>query len=206
MDLIIYPLWSFAVCLGAAARTANENARRRYKYENERRERNWMQTTSIYNAQKVKYAEDVHNATFAQTQAVVDQQEAMDNARGDAQLKYAELFRKLQENSKYGQLVASGQTGQSTRRRGVIDYAKYGRDVGEIARKLTLNDRELARKSSAEISRYKQFKDQAFAKVAFQPIPDVAPPQPVMQNVGAAMFMDALSIGTSIATGVGAFK
>ena len=206
MDLIIYPLWSFAVCLGAAARTANENARRRYKYENERRERNWMQTTSIYNTQKVKYTEDVHNATFAQTQAVVDQQEAMDNARGDAQLKYAELFRKLQENSKYGQLVASGQTGQSTRRRGVIDYAKYGRDVGEIARKVTLNDRELARKSSAEISRYKQFKDQAFAKVAFQPIPDVAPPQPVMQNVGAAMFMDALSIGTSIATGVGAFR
>ena len=206
MDLIIYPLWSFAVCLGAAAKAANENARRRYKYENERRERNWMQTTSIYNAQKVKYDEDVQNATLAQTQAVVDQQEAMDNARGDAQLKYAELFRKLQENSKYGQLVASGQTGQSTRRRGVIDYAKYGRDVGEIARKVTLNDRELARKSSAEISRYKQFKDQAFAKVAFQPIPDVAPPQPVMQNVGAAMFMDALSIGTSIATGVGAFK
>jgi len=206
MDLIIYPLWSFAVCLGAAARTANENARRRYKYENERRERNWMQTTSIYNAQKVKYEEDVQNATFAQTQAVVDQQEAMDNARGDAQLKYAELFRKLQENSKYGQLVASGQTGQSTRRRGVIDYAKYGRDVGEIARKLTLNDRELARKSSVEISKYKQFKDQAFAKIAFQPIPDVAPPQPVMQNVGAAMFMDALSIGTSLATGYRAIK
>jgi len=30
--------------------------------------------------------------------------------------------------------------------------------------------------------------------------PDMAPPKPVYQNVGAAAFMDALSIGTSIAT------
>ncbi len=188
------------MCLGAGAKARNESARRRYKYENERRERNWMQTISIYNAQKVKYEEDVQNASLAQAQAKVEQQQAMDLARGEAQLKYAELFRKLQEDSTYGKLVAAGQTGQSTRRRGVLDYAKYGREVSDIARKLTLNDRELAKKSSKEIAAYKQFKDQAFAKVAFQPIPDVEPPQPVMESVGAAAFMDALSIGTSIAT------
>jgi hypothetical protein len=194
------------VCLGSAARTANENARRRYKYENERRERNWMQSISIYNAQKIKYQEDVENTGLAMAYASVEQQEAMDNARGDAQLKYEELFRKLQENSTYGKLAASGQTGQSTRRRATMDFAKYGRDVSEIARKLTLNDRELAKKSAKEISAFKSFRDQAFTKVAFQPIPDVAPPQPVMQNVGAAMFMDALSIGTSLATGYRAIK
>jgi len=192
------------VCLGAQARAANENARRRYAYENERRERNWMQTISIYNAQKVKYEEDIVNAGLAQAQVKVEQQEAMDKARGDAQLKYADLFRKLQEESTYGKLVAAGQTGQSTRRIGTMEYAKYGRDVSTIARAVTLNDRELARKSSKEIAQYKQFKDQAFAKVAFQPIPDVEPPQPVMQNVGAAMFMDALSIGASVATMGGA--
>ena len=52
------------MCLGGAAKAANENARRRYKYENERRERQWMQRTSIYAAQKVKYQEDVHNANL----------------------------------------------------------------------------------------------------------------------------------------------
>ncbi len=191
------------MCLGSAAKTANENARRRYKYENERRERQWMQRTSIYNAQKVKYEEDVQNAGLAQANVKVEQQEAMNLARGDAQLKYAELFRKLQENSTYGQLVAAGQTGQSTRRRGTIDYAKYGRDVSEIARKLTLNDRELARKSSAAISKYKSFKDQAFVKVAFKPIPDVAPPQPVMRNVGAEAFMEGLSIAGNVMSGLG---
>ena len=44
---------------------------------------------------------------------------------------------------------------------------------------------------------------QSFAKNAIVRNPDLAPPQPVMQNVGAAMFMDALSIGTSIATAGG---
>ena len=191
------------MCLGAAAKTANENARRRYKYENERRERNWMQTMSIYNAQKVKYDEDVQNAGLAQAQVKADQQEQMDLARGEAQLKYSELFRTLLKDSDYGKLVSAGQTGQSTRRRATMDYAKYGRDVSDIARRLTLNDRELARKSSAAIDKYKQFKDEAFAKVAFQPIQDVAPPQPVMRNVGAESFMQALSIGTSIASAAG---
>ena len=188
------------MCLGSAAKTANENARRRYKYENERRERKWMQTMSVYNAQKVKYDEDIQNAGLAQASVKVQQQEMMDLARGEAQLKYAELFRTLLKDSAYGQLVAAGQTGQSTRRRGVIDYAKYGRDVSDISRKLVLNDRELARKSSAEIAKFKQFKDDAFAKLAFQPIPDVAPPQPVMRNVGAEAFMEGLSIASKVAT------
>ena len=195
------------MCLGASARAANENARRRYKYENERRERKWMQTISVYNAQKVKYEEDVQNAGLAQAQAKVYQQEMMDLARGEAQLKYAELFRTLLKDSAYGKLVAAGQTGQSTRRRGTIDYAKYGRDVSDISRKLVLNDRELARKTSADIAKYKQFKDDAFAKVAFQPIEDVAPPVPVMRNVGAEAFMEGLSIASKVATmgGTGGF-
>ena len=188
------------MCLGAGAKARNESARRRYKYENERRERNWMQTTSIYNAQKIKYEEDVFNANLASKQAVVDQQEAMDDARGEAQVKYAELFRNVLKDSKYGKLAASGQTGQSTRRLATMEYAKYGRDVAEIARRLTMNDRALAKKTAQQIGKYKQFQDQAFAKVAFEPIPDVAPPQPVMENVGAAMFMDALSIGSKVAT------
>ena len=188
------------MCLGSAAKTANENARRRYKYENERRERRWMQTISIYNAQKVKYEEDVQNAGLGEAQARVEQQEQMDLARGEAQLKYEELFRKLLEDSTYGKLVAAGQTGQSTRRRGTMDYAKYGRDVSDIARKLTLNDREIAKKTSKQLAAYKQFKEQAFAKVAFKPIPDVAPPQPVMRNVGAEAFMGALSIASNVAT------
>ena len=188
------------MCLGAQAATANENARRRYKYENERRERQWMQTSSVYNAKKIKYQEDVANANLASAQAKVEQQEAMDKARGNAQLKYQELFNNLLKDTKYGKLAASGQTGQSLNRLATMEYAKYGRDVSEIARSLILNDAELAKKAGKQLGAYKSMKDQAFAKVAFQPIQGVAPPVPVMQNVGAAAFMDALSIAGSVAS------
>ena len=154
----------------------------------------------MYAAQLVKYQEDSENINLAKAQSVVDQQEAMDNARSQAQVKYQDLFRKVFQNSQYSKLVASGQTGKSTRRIGAMEFAKYGRDVAEISRQLVLNDRELAKKTGKEQAQYKQFKDQAFAKVAFQPIPDVEPPVPVMQNVAAAALMDGLSIASSVAT------
>ena len=47
---------------------------------------------------------------------------------------------------------------------------------------------------------------QSFANNAIIKSPDLAPPKPVYQNVGAAAFMDALSIASSIAsigTGLG---
>ena len=191
------------MCLGAQAKAQNEAARRQYNYELQRRERNWFQQLTVTNAQNVKYEEDVANAGLAQAQAYADKQEAMALARGEAQLKYEQLFRDLQKNSDYSKLAASGVTGRSARRIGTMEYAELGRKTSEIARAVTLNDRELARKTSQQVSQYQAFKDNAFAKVAFQPIPDVAPPKPVMRNVGAAAFMDALSIGTSIASAAG---
>ena len=188
------------MCLGAQAKAQNEAARRQYNYELQRRERNWFQQLTVTNAQNVKYEEDVANAGLAQAQAYADKQEAMALARGEAQLKYEQLFRDLQKNSDYSKLAASGVTGRSARRIGTMEYAELGRKTSDIARAVTLNDRELARKTSQQVSQYQAFKDNAFAKVAFQPIPDVAPPKPVMRNVGAAAFMDALSIGSSIAT------
>ena len=188
------------MCLGAQAKAQNEAARRQYNYELQRRERNWFQQLSVTNAQHVKYEEDVANAGLAQAQAYADKQEAMALARGEAQIKYEQLFRDLQKNSDYSKLAASGVTGRSARRIGTMEYAELGRKTSDVARAVTLNDRELARKTSQQVSQYQAFKDNAFAKVAFQPIPDVAPPKPVMRNVGAAMFMDALSIGSSIAT------
>ncbi len=41
---------------------------------------------------------------------------------------------------------------------------------------------------------------QSFAKNAIIKNPDLAPPKPVYQNVGAAALMDALSIASSVAT------
>lgn len=188
------------MCLGAQARAANENARRRYKYENERRERNWMQTISIYNAQKNQYEIDVANASLAQRYAYTEEQFEQNKARDAVQIKYQDLYREMVENSDYGKLMSAGRTGQSIRRMKTMELAKFGRDTTELGRQVLLNDRELAKQRAATEAQLKGFKEQAFTKVAFQPIPDVAPPQPVMQNVGAAAFTEALSIGMQIAS------
>ena len=188
------------MCLGAQARTANANAKRQYNYEVERRERNWMQEIAIYNAQKVKYQTDSDNIAIAQNQAYAKQQEDMNFARGAAQLKYEGLYKQLLESSEASNLIASGVTGQSAARLKTIEYGDLGRQVSAMGRQIMMDDVKLTRQTSAEVSKLQGFREQAYANIAFNPVPDVAPPPPVMQSVGAAMFMDALSIGASVAT------
>ena len=188
------------MCLGAQARTANANAKRRYQYEIERRERNWMQEIAIYNAKKVKHQIDSDNIAIAQSQAYAKKQEDMNIARGTAQLKYEGLYKQLLKDSEASNLIASGATGRSVNRLKTMEYADYGRQVNAIGRKIMMDDIKLERQTSAEVSKLQGFKEQAYANIAFNPQPDVAPPQPVMQSVGAAMFMDALSIAGSVAT------
>ena len=121
----------------------------------------------------------------------------------EVQLKYEGLYADLLQNSKYSELLASGRTGRSVARQGVLDAASYGRDVTKVARKILLTDNQADRDATKAVNALIGRRDQQYAQVAFQPVPDVEPPQPVMQSVGAAMFMDALSIGTKVITGLG---
>ena len=191
------------MCLGAQARTANANARRQYQAANNQRESNWMQARSIYAAKINQYEQDLDNTQVAIGNQYADAQRKKNEIRQEAELRYEGLYANLLKDSKYSQLLASGRTGRSIARQGVLDAASYGRDVTKITRKILLTDREADRNASKAVGALIGRRDQQYAGVAFQPIPDVEPPQPVMQSVGAAMFMDALSIGTSIATAGG---
>ena len=188
------------MCLGAQARAQNEAAQRQYNFELRRRERNWTQALSIYGAKGVQYDINTSAADMGIAQAYADEQEQKRQARGDAAIKYEEMFRKLAQNSEYSQILASGGTGRSTARIGRMEQAAYGRKVSEMTRELTLNDRKLDRATAQTVGKMQGYKQEQFAQVAFQPIPGVEPPKPVMRNVGAAAFMDALSIGSSIAS------
>jgi hypothetical protein len=110
------------------------------------------------------------------------------------------MYAELLNNSESAKLMASGRTGRSVARIKTTDLAAYGREVSNIGRKLRMNDVALAQENAKAAASAKGYKDQQFAQVAFQPVADVAPPAPVMQSVGAAAFMDALRIGTSIAS------
>ena len=187
------------MCLGAEARAQNEAAQRQYNYALRKRERNWNQALSIYGAKQVQYDINTAGADMAIAQAYSDEQEQKRQVRGDAQLKYEELYRDLLQNSEYSKLIGSGGTGRSAARIGRMESAALGRKVSEIERSILQNDMKLDRATAETVGKMQGYKQQAFAEVAFQPIPDVAPPKPVFRNVGAAAFMDALSIGSSFA-------
>jgi len=188
------------VCLGAQARAQNEAAQRQYNYQLRKRERNWNQALSIYGAKTVQYDINTAGADMSIAQAYADEQEQKRQARGDAQLKYESLYRDLLQNSEYSKILSGGGTGRSLARIGRMESGAVGRKVSEIERSILQNDMKLDRATSETVGKMQGYKQQAFADVAFQPIADVAPPKPVMRNVGAAAFMDALSIGSSIAS------
>jgi hypothetical protein len=188
------------VCLGAEARAQNKAARRQYKYENDRRERNWMQALSVYGTKKVQYETNVDAADMAIAQAYADEQEQKRAARGKAELQYDSMYRDLLQNSEYSKLIGSGGTGRSAARIGRMETGDYGRKVAEIGRSIIQDDMKLERQTAQTVGQAQAYKQQQFAQVAFQPTPDLKPPVPVMRSVGAAAFMDALSIGSSVAT------
>ena len=194
------------MCLGAQARAANANAKRQYQAAINQRESNWMQSLAVYNAKINQYNQNIDNSAVAIQNAYSEAQRKKNDARARAELQYEGLYKELLETNRASDLIASGQSGRSVARLNTMELAKYGRDINALGREVLYSDREADRVAQQEAGKLIGFRDQAFTEVAFQPIPDVEQPQPVMQSVGAAMFMDALSIGTSIATGYRAIK
>ena len=186
------------MCLGAQARAQNEAARRQYKAANEKRESNWMQQLSVQNLKNVQYEQNMDRSGLAMQNVRSDVQRQKLEARQTAELKYEQAYANILKNSKYSKLLASGATGRSAARAGRLESAEYGKKVAEISRKVLLTDAELERQAAKQTTKLKGFRDEQFANVVFQPIPDAKPPVPVMQSVGAAAFMDALSIGSSL--------
>ena len=191
------------MCLGAQARAANEAARRQYAYQNERRERQWMQDLSVYQTKQVQYDINTNNAEMAAQAAYGESERKRQEARAKAEIQYQDMYAKLLNESESAKLMASGRTGRSINRLRVAEGADYGRELAKISRAIRQNDYKLRREDAKAGAQAKGYIDQQFAQVAFQPVADVAPPAPVMQNVGAAAFMDALKIGTSIAGAAG---
>ena len=188
------------MCLGAQARAANENARRRYQYDIDRRERSWMQELSVYQQKQVQYELNTEGAEMAAQAQYGKAERERQQKRAEAELKTQQKYITMLQDSEALNALAKGRTGRSVGRAKVMDEAAYGRDLAGIAYALKQNDYKLSEDNAKARAAAAAYKKDAFAKVAFQPIEDVAPPQPVMQNVGLAAFTEALSIGMQVAT------
>jgi hypothetical protein len=188
------------VCLGSEAAAANEKARRNYKYQLEKRERSWMQTLSMTNVEQMQYEQGIDASNLGLANVYSDIQEKHGELIDKAMVASQEDWKKFLAESKHINMKASGRLGRSTDRIGAIELGQYLKKGNDMANKLTDAGIELSKKGAQAKGQARQQQLQMFTNVAFSKHPDIAPPVPVMQNVGMAAFKDALSIGQSIAT------
>ena len=200
MDQTNYPLSSFAVCLGAGARAANETARRNYEYQLEKRERSWMQTLSATAVERVMHEQTIDASNIGLSQVYGDIQEKFGDQIGQALQEDEANWSKFLSDNRGDKLTASNQTGRSTGRISTLDLGEYLKKGSRKAYELTEGKMELDKQGQKAAGMARAEQMQSFAKNAIVKNPDIAPPQPVYQNVGAAAFMDALSIGSSVAS------
>ena len=188
------------MCLGAQARAANERARRDYEYSLEKREREWMQTLSITNTERVMHEQTIDSSNLGLANVYGDLQEKFGEQIGQALQEDEVNWKKFLQESQGAKLAASGRTGRSVDRISTLDLAEYLKKGSRKAFELTESREELTEAGQKAAGQVRTQQMQSFANNAIIRNPDLAPPKPVMQNVAMASMMDALKIGGAVAS------
>lgn len=195
-----------AIGNAAAASQANKEKRRIYEHKLKVRERKWMQTRTTYATKKVQFEQEVDQANIAAQRAYSRVQKQLYNARSLAILQNQEDFKKMLANE--GMIEASaaerGVRGASVARQLVMNSRTFGMSQAMRSRGLTQAGYD-AREVYGDINRdLKGQLNRSFGKVVIQPIVDLPPPRPVMQNVGLTLMLgmgEALGAGLSANSG-----
>ena len=183
------------------ASAQNKAARRNYEHKLKVRERKWMQTRTTYASKKVQFEEEVDQSNIAAQRAYSRTQQQLNNARSLAILQNQEDFKKMLANEGMIEVSAAerGVRGRSVARQLVQNSATFGMSQAMRSRGLTQAGYD-AREVYGDINR--QLKGQlnkAYGNVAIQPIADLPPPRPVMQNVGLTLM---LGMGEALGAGL----
>ena len=188
------------MCLGAQARAANETARRNYEYSLQKREASWMQTLSVTNTERVMHDQLIDSSKLGVAQVYGDIQSKFGDQIGVALQEDEQNWKEFLQNNTAGKMAASGQTGRSAARVGTLELGQYLAKGSRKAYELTEGKQEMDAAGRKAAGQARQQQMQSWANNAIIKSPDLAPPKPVYQNVGAAAFMDALSIAGSVAS------
>ena len=200
-----------AVGSAMGASQANKEKRRIYQHQLKVRERKWMQTRTTYASKKVQFEQEVDQSNIAAQRAYSKVQRQLYNARSLAILQNQEDFKKMLQNE--GMIEASaaerGVRGASVARQLVQNNANFG--ISQALRSRGLREAGYdAREVYGDINRdLKGQLNKSFGRVAIQPIADMAPPKPVMQNVGMTLMLgmgQALGAGISGMSGGGNYQ
>tara|TARA_A100001011_G_C14154991_1_gene775644 strand:+ start:22 stop:669 length:648 start_codon:yes stop_codon:yes gene_type:complete len=190
-----------AIGSAQAASQANKEKRRMHEHRLKVRERKWMQTRTTYATKKVQFEQEVDQANIAAQRAYSRTQRQLNNAKSLAILENQEDFKKMLVNE--GMLEASaaerGVRGKSVARALVMNKGNFGMSQRLRSRGLSQAG-YMAQDSNEDVNRQlKSLLNRSFGKVAIQPVQDLAPPPPVMQNVGMT-FM--LGMGQALGAGI----
>jgi len=188
------------VCLGAGARAANETARRNYQYQLQKREQDWMQTLSITNTERIMHEQGIDASNVALGNVYGDIQSEFGKQIGEALQEDEVNWAEFLAEDEGAKLAASGVTGRSAGRASTLSLGEYLKKGARKVNELTESKKELDKMGQQAAGQARAEQMQSFAKNNIIRNPDLAPPKPVMQNVGMAALMDGLSIASSIAT------
>ena len=188
------------MCLGAGAEAANEQALRNYEHQLEKRERNWMQTLSLTKVEQLQYEQGIDASNLGLANVYSDIKEKHGQLVDEMFTQSQEDWKTFLNENTGDQLKAKGRLGRSSQRISAIDLGQYLKKGSDQVNQLTKTADALSKAGAKAAGQTRAQQMQMFSRVAFVKHPDIAPPQPVMQNVGAAAFMDALSIAGTIAS------
>ena len=88
-----------------------------------------------------------------------------------------------------------GIRGTTVRRQISANLAELGMANAQRSRALTLSRYAYFDHNASIARKVRSKQNQLFGKVAISPTPDLAPPPPVMQNVGASLFLGLAGAG-----------
>ena len=194
------------MCLGQDARDANKAAKQNYEHKLKVRERKWMNELALTNVERIQYDQTMDATHVGLGNAYAEIQEKYGDMIAKATQAQEDRFRQFAQEATSEKLAASGATGASIRRLRTTEMGQFLAQGSRDAYNLLQGRRELSKAGAKAAAAARQTQLEAFARNNVIKSPDLAPPPPVMQNVGAAAFRDALSIVSTVAgvaTGVG---
>ena len=191
------------MCAGAnAAKVANRNAKIQHRYRQWQRYHKTIQSYSRYKLQKVQSKIEQFNITQGLHRAWNRAQGKLNSIEDQVWKANQDTMIKAMQKSAYGDLLASGKSGRSIKRFGILEAGALGRYYADNASKL-MDAREKF-KSGMNYDRMQAGAklESSFARAAFAPTPDIQAAAPAQRSVGLAMFGDIMGFaGTAIGIG-----
>ena len=162
-----------------------------------------MQQYGRYGLQKVQGKIEQFNIDQGLFAAQNRAQGIINKAKSDAWKVNAEFLGKAIQNSKFSDLLASGQSGKSINRLGVLEMGAMGRFFAEAKNRIARGIPEYKAGVSHDRTKAAIEKESVFARSAFGPTPDIKPPRMQRQSLWAANLQDMMSVVSMVTSVAG---